>query len=134
MSNLENELQIIVKGLFGPGFSYVSFSDEVWRPFADVYVTEKYMVVKIELAGIDPKEVQVLLDGTDMVIQGVRKEQVKNEIIYYQQMEINYNSFRRVIQLPFQAKTENVKTKYEDGILEIILSPLSKQITKQARK
>ena len=76
-------------------------------------------IVKAELPGVNPQDVRLTAEGGVLTIEGERKRKEEisgNEIV---EDEICYGSFRRTLDLPEGVKTDQMKAKYHDGILEI---------------
>ena len=51
-----------------------SFHDVVWRPAADIYRTRTGWLAKFDLAGIDPQEIHVGVEGRCLCVHGVRRD------------------------------------------------------------
>lgn len=103
-------------------------SDEaVWHPYCDVYETGGDLVVKLELAGVNPAEVSVSLQGRHLVVRGLRRDvgQGDDQRIYHT-MEINQGAFERVIVVPESCAGTQAASYYRDGILEIRLPKRAK--------
>ena len=81
-------------------------------------------VVQAELAGIDPDELTLEIEGRELVIAGHRRPQ-DAEGRLYQQLEIDYGAFRRVIPLGAEVVPDAARARYTDGILRIEL-PLAR--------
>lgn len=102
-----------------PTFSLLQ--DGFWSPAVDVYDKKDRLVAKVELPGIDKKDVKINIDGDVLNIKGeVRKEQeTKEKDCYYS--ERAYGNFSRSILLPVVVQKEKAKASYKDGILTIDL-------------
>jgi HSP20 family protein len=74
----------------------------------------------IELAGVDPDAVKVVLDERTLVITGERKRP-KIEGAQYQQMEIDYGTFQRQIRLAEAVDVDAATATYERGLLRLVL-------------
>ena len=81
-------------------------------------------VVQAELAGIDPDELTLEIEGRELVIAGHRRPD-DAEGRLYQQLEIDYGPFRRVIPLGAEVLPNEARATYTDGILRIEL-PLAR--------
>jgi HSP20 family protein len=81
-------------------------------------------VVHAELAGIDPDELSLEIEGRELVIAGHRRP-VDSEGRMYQQLEIDFGPFRRVIPLGAEVVADQARATYTDGILRIEL-PLAR--------
>ena len=82
-------------------------------------------VVHAELAGIDPDEISLEIEGRELVIAGHRHP-ADSEGRMYQQLEIDFGPFRRVIPLGADVVPDAARATYRDGILRIEL-PLRRQ-------
>jgi HSP20 family protein len=81
-------------------------------------------VVHAELAGIDPDELTLEIEGRELVIAGHRRPD-EAEGRLYQQLEIDFGPFRRVIPLGAEVVPSQARATYTDGILRIEL-PLAR--------
>jgi HSP20 family protein len=81
-------------------------------------------VVQAELAGIDPDELTLEIEGRELVIAGHRRP-ADAEGRLYQQLEIDFGPFRRVIPLGAEVVPDAARATYTDGILRIEL-PLAR--------
>src|SRR5204863_8538405 len=81
-------------------------------------------VVHAELAGIDPDEIGLEIEGRELVIAGHRRPSDAEGRVY-QQLEIDFGPFRRVIPLGAEVVPDAARARYTDGILRIEL-PLAR--------
>ena len=77
-------------------------------------------VVTAELAGIDPAEIQIEIEGRKLLLSGSRRP-AESRTDVYQQVEIARGQFRRVIELGADVRGDEAKATYEDGMLRIEL-------------
>jgi HSP20 family protein len=78
------------------------------------------LVVRVELAGIDPdKDVEVSVEDDVIHVGAERREEEKTEERNYVRRELRYGSFRRDLPLPKGTTQADVKASYKDGILEV---------------
>ena len=98
----------------------------LWPPL-DSYSTENppQLVVVVELPGIDPERVQIVLQNSTLVIAGERMRPTKCNRRYHQ-MEIDRGSFERRIQIHEQVDAGAASATYEQGLLQIVL-PIAKR-------
>ncbi len=92
------------------------------RPNADVYFDSrrKVLVVRLELAGIDPTAIDLEVDNGVLRVSGTRLDS-KHPDAVYQQMEISYGRFERVVPLPPEVDAGQASADYSNGFLEIVL-------------
>ena len=92
-----------------------------WQPAADVFETEKAIVVRLELAGVARDEVQVTVDGDVLRIRGVRRPRVDDDAQRLHQMEIVSGPFERAIRIGVPFERDGVSAALEDGLLRVVL-------------
>jgi HSP20 family protein len=92
-----------------------------WRPPADVYRTRDGWLVKLELAGVRPDELEIQVSGTKLRVAGVRRDFVIREAEHAHSMEISYNRFERAIEFPERLDRYATETRYQDGMLLVFL-------------
>ena len=97
-------------------------SNRVWAPAVDIYESEQNLVVKTELPGIDPKDVEVRIENQTLFIRGERKFERDVKEQSYHRVERSYGSFARSFTLPNTVNPENVKAEYKDGVLTLTLA------------
>jgi HSP20 family protein len=92
-----------------------------WAPAVDIYEQNGNIVLKAELPGIDPKDVDVRVENNILTLRGERKldNEVKRES--YHRVERAYGSFTRSFTLPNVVDTEKIKAEYKDGLLRMTL-------------
>ncbi len=96
-------------------------SHETWRPPTDVYETPEGLVVKMELAGMRERDIEIVLDEKTLLISGYRPDDRPSERIAYYQMGVNYGPFRVQIFLPWPVQEDAISAAYDDGFLLIRL-------------
>ncbi len=87
-------------------------------------------VVTAELAGVDPDQLELEIQGRNLILSG-RRGPAAVEGDVYQQIEIERGYFRRVVELGAEVRADEAKASYEDGMLRIEL-PLAQGVM-QAR-
>src|SRR5665647_3911715 len=90
-----------------------------WTPAIDVVETEGAIVLKAELAGMDPKDINIEVQDNVLTVSGERRfeEEVKEDKFY--RIERRYGSFSRSLALPPTAYDTRVDAKYENGVLKV---------------
>ncbi|MDQ7819090.1 MAG: Hsp20/alpha crystallin family protein [Armatimonadota bacterium] len=90
-----------------------------WQPAVEVYETDTEVVVRAELPGVDPKNVDVTVTEDTLTIKGeARAEQEERGRNYYRR-ELRYGSFLRTLPLPAEVQGDKARASYRNGILEI---------------
>jgi HSP20 family protein len=90
-----------------------------WTPAIDVVETDHAIVLKAELAGMDPKDINIEVQDNVLTVSGERRfeEEVKEDKFY--RIERRYGSFSRSLALPPTADEGKVEAKYENGVLKV---------------
>jgi HSP20 family protein len=93
-----------------------------FSPAVDVYYTAQppRAVVRADLAGIDPSEIELQIRGRELVLAGRRRAEGGEERVY-QQVEIEHGPFRRVVALGVDVDADAASASYEDGMLTVEL-------------
>lgn len=92
-------------------------SGRLWCPAADVYRTEDGWLVKVDLAGIQPADIEVTIDGPVLRISGSRRDGFCGEGVSHYQLEITYSRFEKMIQFPRSIEHALIDRDYRDGLL-----------------
>jgi HSP20 family protein len=79
-------------------------------------------MVKLDLAGIQPEDVQIERQGSALIVSGVRRDSLIESACTYYNLEISYSSFRRSFSFPFNLENVPVETDYLKGMLLIRLA------------
>jgi HSP20 family protein len=105
----------IMHALFLPAAE--SRFESPWRPAADVYRGRSGWLVKFELAGVRPEDLELTMLGNRLTLRGVRRDCTALEGCRYYQMEIAYSPFERSLTLPCDLERADVTSEYRDGML-----------------
>ena len=96
----------------------------LWRPPTDVYETDDAVIVKIEIAGMNPDDFRIAFVERVLTVSGVRQD-VDSKLSFHC-LEIPYGEFRTEVFLGGTYLADNIAARYENGFLYITL-PKSKQ-------
>ncbi len=83
--------------------------------------TKGDLVVKAELPGIDPKDIDISLNEGVLTIKGEKKQEKEEKEEGYHLIERSYGSFTRSIRLPREIQNEKISASYKNGVLRITL-------------
>jgi HSP20 family protein len=92
-----------------------------WAPSVDVLQKEGDLVVRAEMPGVKPEDVEVAVHNGVLTISGERKVDEEEERAGYYVRELRHGSFRRSMLLPEGVEEEKIHARYQDGILEVTL-------------
>jgi len=130
MTNLKQELD----RFFGP-FGELKLDEFPglgdWAPSMDVSETKEAMVVKAEVPGLDPKDIQISLQEQYLTIKGEKSRETVDREERYHRVERTYGSFARSIRLPVAVDGSKVTAAFKNGLLTVTLpkTPAAKGTT-----
>ena len=104
-----------------------------WSPTLDVSETKNDLVVKAEIPGIDPKDIDISLANEMLTIKGEKKQEKEEQEENYHLAERSYGSFARTIRLPREVQSDKISASYRNGILKVTL-PKSEEAKKKEVK
>ena len=111
-----------------------SLTTSSFAPAVDVYEDEHKVTLKIEVPGIDEKEIDVRVENNTLTVHGERKiekEEKKEE--NYRRVERQYGSFTRTFTLPTTVDSEKVSATYDKGVLKVNLPKKAEAKPKQIK-
>ncbi|HWO72073.1 MAG TPA: Hsp20/alpha crystallin family protein [Dehalococcoidia bacterium] len=100
-----------------------SILEPAW-PAIDVYEKDGSLVVKADVPGMKPEDIDVTISEDGLTISGQRQEEKEVKDKDYYRCERSYGSFVRQIALPAGADRDKAEARFKDGVLEVRL-PLS---------
>jgi HSP20 family protein len=93
-----------------------------WAPVCDVYETDGAMVFCLELPGLQQEQIELRIDGDELVVEGQRKMDNEQAGEQHHRVERTYGSFSRRFNLPSTVDRDSVEATYRDGVLEVVLA------------
>jgi len=90
-------------------------------PPVDIYEDEHKITLKIEVPGIDEKDIDVRIEGNTLTVHGERKLEKEEKEENYRRVERHYGSFTRSFTLPGSVDPGQVSADYDKGMLKISL-------------
>jgi HSP20 family protein len=88
-------------------------------PPIESFVEGDKLTIRVDLPGIDPKDVELTVVGDMLTIRGSREEKHETKKPHFIRRELSYGSFERSIELPEGIKAEDLKASHRDGVLEV---------------
>jgi HSP20 family protein len=92
-----------------------------WTPACDIYEDEEEVTLRFELAGVDPKDVDVRFENGVLTVRGDRKLEREDKRENYHRVERSYGTFTRSFSLPGTVDAEKIKAETKNGVLAVTL-------------
>jgi HSP20 family protein len=102
-------------------------------PPVDVYEDEHTIQLKMEVPGVEEKDIDIRLENNLLTVRGERKFEKEEKEENFHRIERRYGSFTRSFTLPNTVSTEDVKADYVNGILKIKLAKRAEAKPKQIK-
>lgn len=102
-----------------------------WRPAVDIREEKDRYIILADLPGVDPKEIEVTMEKGVLTIKGERVDEEKESHEGYSRVERVRGTFYRRFSLPDSADADNIEAKGNNGVLEIVLPKLKKELPRK---
>ena len=106
---------------FFENFSTEPYREAGWAPSLDISETETEFVVKADVPGVDPKELDISYEDDVLTIKGEKKEEHEEKKDNYHRIERSYGSFSRAIKLPPSADADRIEAASKNGVLTLTI-------------
>lgn len=117
-----NDLRRMEARLWEPFFRMPFFSEEsqaaAWNPPVDVLEENEKILVKVEVPGVDEKDLRVTFEDGLLTIAGERQFERREDRSYHR-IERAYGSFTRTFTLPRSVDGSRIAASYRNGVLEV---------------
>src|SRR6202158_5612034 len=110
-----------------------SLTTTAFAPPVDVYEDEHNITLKIEVPGIDEKDIDVRIENNTLTVHGERKFEKEEKEENFRRVERQYGSFTRSFTLPNTVDAEHVQAHYDKGILKVQLAKKAEAKPKQIK-
>jgi HSP20 family protein len=110
-----------------------ALTTSTFAPAVDVYEDEHNVVLKIEVPGIDEKDIDVRVENNTLTVHGERKFEKEEKEENFRRVERQYGSFTRSFTLPNAVDTNSIQADYDKGILKISLAKKAEAKPKQIK-
>src|SRR6478752_3381352 len=121
-STLQDRLNRILRESFSPESPEEVLTTSNFAPPVDVYEDEHNITLKIEVPGIDEKDINVSIENNTLTVRGERRFEKDEKEENFHRVERMYGSFTRSFTLPNTVDPEQVSAHYEKGVLQIRLA------------
>jgi len=120
MDSVQRQINRVFNDILAPA-SFAEFGNYSKYPVAELIETTENLILKLEVPGMQPREINIEATAKSVSVCGERKSQVKVEDTQKIRSEFRYGSFTRVIPLPVRIQNTEIKAEYTNGILSLTL-------------
>jgi HSP20 family protein len=100
--------------------------DASWTPAVDVHEEANQFVVRADLPGVKPADIEVTAEKGVLSLRGARNFEQKNDDGHYSRVERVSGKFVRSFTLPENVQTDAIKAQFKDGVLELTIPKVAK--------
>ena len=112
MTQAQSQLNKLVDQVWGG-------RQESWLPAIDVFDQKDAVVLKAELAGMNPDDIHIEVEDNVLTVRGERRFEEEVDEDRYYRVERRFGSFQRSLALPQGVRPDEIQAGYEDGILTV---------------
>jgi HSP20 family protein len=132
-ATLQDRMNRLFRESFNEDSRDESLMTSSFAPAVDVYEDEHNVTLKIEVPGIDEKDIDVRIENNTLTVHGERKIEKEEKEENYRRVERQYGSFTRTFNLPTSVDGEKVSAVYDKGVLKIALPKKAEAKPKQIK-
>src|SRR6478609_9896894 len=133
LATMQNRINRFVRESYSPEVPEEALTTTSFAPLVDIYEDEHTIALKMEVPGIDEKDIDVRLENNTLTVHGERKIEKEEKEENFRRVERRYGSFTRTFTLPQTVDTENVSATYDKGVLKITLPKKAEAKPKQIK-
>jgi len=133
MQNRMNRMNRLFRESYSPEGPEEALTTTSFAPPVDIYEDEHTIALKMEVPGIDEKDMDVRLENNTLTVHGERKIEKEEKEENFRRIERQYGSFTRSFTLPSSVDPGQVTANYDKGVLKITLAKKADAKPKQIR-
>jgi len=119
--NSQGEFDRFFREAFSPAMGGGEVSTRTWAPPVDIYENGDNLVLKAELPGINPDDVEIRVEDNTLYLKGERKFEKEVKEQSYHRVERSYGAFTRTFSLPNSVDADKVAANFKDGVLTLTM-------------
>lgn len=121
MQQLQREMSSLFDRRFTDDDASLPVASSDWAPAVDIKEEDKRFLIQADIPGVDPEDIEVLMENGVLSISGKRQAEHEEEKEGYKRIERSFGSFVRRFTLPESANPDSIKAKSKNGSLEIVV-------------
>src|SRR5712692_4050541 len=133
MQDRMNRMNRLFRESYSPEGPEEALTTTSFAPPVDIYEDEHNITLKLEVPGIDEKDIDVRIENSTLTVHGERKFEKEEKEENFRRVERQYGSFTRSFTLPNTVDSEKVSANYDKGVLKITLAKKAEAKPKQIK-
>ena len=133
MQDRMNRMNRLFHESYSPEGPEEALTTTSFAPPVDIYEDEHAFTLKLEVPGIDEKDIDVRVEGNTLTVHGERKIEKEEKEENFRRVELQYGSFTRSFTLPSSVDPAQVSANYDKGVLKINLAKKAEAKPKQIK-
>src|SRR6478736_7459017 len=133
MQDRMNRMNRLFRESYGPEGPEDALTTTSFAPPVDIYEDEHNITLKLDVPGIDEKDIRVHIDNNTLTVHGERKLEKEEKEENFRRVERQYGSFTRSFTLPGSVDPGQVSADYDKGVLKISLPKKAEAKPKQIK-
>src|ERR1017187_9085922 len=133
MQDRINRMNPLFREWYRPEVPEEALTTTSYAPPVDIYEDEHNITLKLEVPGIDEKDIDVSIENTTLTVHGERKIEKEEKEENFRRIERQYGSFTRSFTLPSSVDSGQVSAHYDKGVLKIKLAKKAEAKPKQIK-
>ena len=128
-----NRMNRLFRESYNPEVPDDSLTTTTFAPPVDIYEDEHNITLKLEVPGIEEKDIDVSVENSTLTVHGERKIEKEEKEENFRRVERQYGSFTRSFTLPSSVDPGQVSAHYDRGVLKISLAKRAEARPKQIK-
>jgi HSP20 family protein len=116
-NRLQKQMNEMFRGM--PEMEMSNVATSQWMPLVDIKEEADKFIIKADIPGVKPEEIEVTMEHGALTIRGKREEEKREDREGYHRVEHSHGTFYRRFTMPDTADAEHIKASSRDGVLEI---------------
>jgi HSP20 family protein len=133
MQDRMNRMNRLFRESYSPEGPEEALTTTSFAPPVDIYEDEHTITLKLEVPGIDEKDIDVRIEGNTLTVHGERKLEKEEKEENFRRVERQYGAFTRSFTLPGSVDLGQVSADYDKGVLKINLAKKAEAKPKQIK-
>src|SRR6201984_600568 len=133
LATMQNRINRFVRESYSPEVPEGALATTNFAPPVDIYEDEHTIAVKMEVPGINEKDIDVRIENNTLTVHGERKIEKEEKEENFRRVERQYGSFTRSFTLPSSVDPTQVSAHYDKGMLRINLAKKAEAKPKQIK-